>query len=619
MIGQEHIETTLQNAILTGKVSHAYLFCGPRGTGKTTTARILAKALLCEKAPTDHPDGTCLACRQIADGIHPDVYELDAASRTGVENVREEIIGRVQFAPTQGAYKVYIIDEVHMLSTPAFNALLKTLEEPPSHVKFILCTTDPHKVPATIQSRCQRFDFRRLSEELIIKRLEYICQNEGYSFEPEALGLIAQRCAGGMRDAIGSLEQVAVFARGDVTLEAATSMLGEASAEQLFLIGSLIAQRDVAACFAWVAGFTQSGSDIARFASDLSVHVRNLYVAAVMGDDPSLPELLQTDTAGTQQYREQAQVFGSIDRLAYILEVLGELNSQLRTAANPRLALEIALTRLARPDADLTLGSLAARVAVLEAQQQQGVALGVDEAPVRSFAVPAKKAAEPAKIAVDPAAAAVAPVATATQPAATAGGVLVGDEPGFIVTQESVVEPLDDVPAGHEGAAEAGPLTQEMARGLLQQVKQALTKAKKLSVVAFLGEATAFVDPKGQGLVFELPSDAAFARQNLERADNRELVSELLEHAYGAPLAVSYVLGTLKSQASKGSPAPVPEPEPEPEPEPVLEPAAEPAAEPVAPRQEEEQAAPEQNSSLSFEEMLSASFGTNVQIDEVGR
>ena len=184
VVGQEHVTNTLANAVAGGEVAHAYLFCGPRGTGKTTNARLLAKALLCEHGPTAQPDGSCPQCLEIAEGTHPDVYELDAASRTGVENVREEIISRVQFAPTRGRYKVYIIDEVHMLSTAAFNALLKTLEEPPAHVVFVMCTTDPHKVPETIQSRCQRFDSRRFSIAEICSYLQRICVGEGFSAQP---------------------------------------------------------------------------------------------------------------------------------------------------------------------------------------------------------------------------------------------------------------------------------------------------------------------------------------------------------------------------------------------------------------------------------------------------
>ena len=224
VVGQQHIVSTLEHAVAEGRLSHAYLFCGPRGTGKTTMARILAKALLCEKSDAARaqgasgcmPDGTCPECEAIAAGTHPDVYELDAASRTGVDNVREEIINSVSFAPVRGAYKVYIIDEVHMLTTAAFNALLKTLEEPPSHVIFVLCTTDPQKILETILSRCQRFDFHRISNEDIVGRLRYICEREGFVFDDEALDIVAKHARGGMRDALSTLEQLSVFGDGSV-------------------------------------------------------------------------------------------------------------------------------------------------------------------------------------------------------------------------------------------------------------------------------------------------------------------------------------------------------------------------------------------------------------------
>ena len=361
VVGQEHIERTIKNAIEQDKVSHAYLFTGPRGTGKTTTARLLAKALLCEHGPTPEPDGTCDDCVMIANGEHPDVYELDAASRTGVENVREEIIGRVQFAPTRGRYKIYIIDEVHMLSTAAFNALLKTLEEPPSHVVFILATTDPQKVPETIHSRCQRFDFRRISQEALVSRLGAVCVSEGVEFEGEALDLIAHRAEGGMRNALTSLEQLIAFGEGRVTLEVAERMLGGVDTNDLAEIVRAIGTRDVAACFRWTAEFVETGADLAQFTRDLAEHARNLYVMALVGTDVPL----EVSDAVRRELASELPLFGP-DRLARLLGVLGDLSAELKTSTNPRLSFEIALTRMVRPDSDLTLEALAERVEALE-------------------------------------------------------------------------------------------------------------------------------------------------------------------------------------------------------------------------------------------------------------
>ena len=299
----------------------------------------------------------------IAVGEHPDVYELDAASRTGVENVREEIIGRVQFAPTRGRYKVYIIDEVHMLSTAAFNALLKTLEEPPSHVVFILATTDPQKVPETIHSRCQRFDFRRISTEAMVSRLGAICTAENVEFEGEALELIAHRAEGGMRNALTSLEQLIAFGDGSVTMEVAERMLGAVDSTDLADIVRTIGARDAAACFRWVAEYVETGADMAQFVANLAEHMRNMYVMAVAG-----PEVvLDVSEATRRELSEELPLFG-VDRLARLLGVLGDVAGELKTSTNPRLTFEIALTRMVRPDADVTLEALAERVETLERQ-----------------------------------------------------------------------------------------------------------------------------------------------------------------------------------------------------------------------------------------------------------
>ncbi len=379
MVGQEHIERTLRNAITQDKVSHAYLFCGPRGTGKTTTARLLAKALLCEQAPTPEPEGNCAECLAIATGEHPDVYELDAASRTGVENVREEIIGRVQFAPTRGAKKIYVIDEVHMLSTAAFNALLKTLEEPPSHVVFILCTTDPHKVPETIHSRCQRFDFQRIAAEEIVMHLGAICVAEGVEFEGTALELIAYRAEGGMRNALTMLEQAMTYGMGVVSLSTVESLVGSLDASDLAQIVNAIGRRDVAACFAWTAAYIETGADLAQFARSLAERVRTMYILSIAGLDAPA----DISDAQRSEIAEELALFGS-DRLARMLAVLGDLIAELKVSTNMRLSFEIALTRMVRPEADLTLAALAERIEELERRlaAQASVTVSPVSAPV---------------------------------------------------------------------------------------------------------------------------------------------------------------------------------------------------------------------------------------------
>ena len=383
VVGQQHIVSTLEHAVTEGRLSHAYLFCGPRGTGKTTMARILAKALLCQKAAPAReqgasgclPDGTCPECEQIAEGTHPDVYELDAASRTGVDNVREEIIGSVNFAPVRGAYKIYIIDEVHMLTTAAFNALLKTLEEPPSHVVFVMCTTDPQKIPETILSRCQRFDFHRIGNEDIVGRLRFICEQEGFAYDDEALEVVAKHARGGMRDALSTLEQLSVFGNGEVRIADARALLGEVAGSVLAEFARAIAARDVATLFALVRAQVDEGNDLMELTRDLVAHLRDVYMVRVAGARPEVVEATPEELAALT---EEAGLFEGPDRLARTLTVLDDAALEMRAAADTRLVLEIALTRLARPKADLTLEALADRLDRIEAQ----LAAGVPSAPL---------------------------------------------------------------------------------------------------------------------------------------------------------------------------------------------------------------------------------------------
>ncbi len=413
VVGQKHIVATLRNALAEGRQAHAYLFCGPRGTGKTTTARLLAKALLCEHGPTPDPDGTCEQCRQIAAGTHPDVYELDAASRTGVDNVREEIINRVAFAPTVGRYKVYIIDEVHMLSPSAFNALLKTLEEPPAHVVFVMCTTNPLKIPETVQSRCQRLEFHRIATEEIEGRLADVCAREGFAADREALELIARHSRGGMRDALSMLEQLSVFGDGAVRTADVQSVLGEVSDDALADMVRSIASRDVADCFRRVAELADRGTDIIQYARDLTAFVRDLYVVSVTG--PSA-DVLSTNNE-PDEMASLAVAAGGTDRLARMLDILGQLENRLNASLDQRLSLEVALTRMARPAGDLTVEALAERVSHLEKVVATLQAGGVVTAtPVPAPSAPAVSAASSVAPAPAPAPAAAIP----TRPASTA-------------------------------------------------------------------------------------------------------------------------------------------------------------------------------------------------------
>jgi DNA polymerase-3 subunit gamma/tau len=423
VVGQSHIERTLRNAVEDDGVAHAYLFTGPRGTGKTTTARILAKALDCEKGPTGEPDDTCEDCRLIAEGRHPDVYELDAASRTGVDAVREEIISRVNYAPTRRTWKVYIIDEVHMLSTSAFNALLKTLEEPPAHTVFILCTTHPHKVPETIHSRCQRFDFHRLSVEDIVSRLRHIADAEGVQVVDAALTLIAKHALGGMRDAITTLEQLASFTSGNIALSDVEGLLGEVDDDLLFEVADLVLRRDVAGSFRFVARLSEAGVDMTEFVKGMVQHFRDLFVVSAVGESGGAVDV--TSSALTR-LEGQATAFGG-DRLAHLLDVLARLSAELRWTADQRLAVEVALTRMARPETDLSLESLAERIAALEASAplpNTQMTTHVPDTGAVSDRAPVTQSAMPEDTLVAEAAAAPAPVPVAPSVTVSAGGAL---------------------------------------------------------------------------------------------------------------------------------------------------------------------------------------------------
>lgn len=597
VVGQQHIVSTLEHAITEGRLSHAYLFCGPRGTGKTTMARILAKALLCRNAEAARaegasgcmPDGTCEECELIAEGNHPDVYELDAASRTGVDNVREEIINSVNFAPVRGKYKIYIIDEVHMLTTAAFNALLKTLEEPPAHVIFVLCTTDPQKILETILSRCQRFDFHRIGNEDIEHRLAYVCEQEGFDYDDEALAIVARHAKGGMRDALSTMEQLSVFGNGSVHADDARSLLGEVSDQILGEFSRAIADRDVAELYGLIRAQVEEGNDLLELTRDLVAHVRDVYVACVAG---ARAELFEGGSEQAEALAAEAAAFGEhpADRLARVLTVLDDAALEMRGASDVRLVLEIACTRLARPEADLTIEALAERVARLEAMvanaavpasvaaaqaaapaasvpaaaQQPTLISGVRAAAPAASAAPAATSARQGGMPWDRGAAApaaqpapkFAAPAPAPKPVTPAPQPVAAPAPAPATAPAPKPQSNNAAQVAAAGAAETPAVEDagELQRKWAEVVER--VKAHQASYAGLLLNARATADD-GSKLTVSFPAGSTFAIKMLGRADTQSVVLPTVCAVFGRR-AVDYVLdggGTPAPQHEEHSPS----------------------------------------------------------------
>ncbi|MBM3877366.1 MAG: DNA polymerase III subunit gamma/tau [Verrucomicrobia bacterium] len=340
VVGQEHVSTTLANAIRAGRVAHAYLFCGPRGTGKTTTARIVAKALNCTGGPRADFDVADPKCVEIAEGRSLDVIEIDGASNNGVDQVRD-LRDSARFAPASSKFKIYIIDEVHMLSTAAFNALLKTLEEPPAHVKFLFATTDPEKVLPTILSRCQRFDLRRIPAALIVRHLAAIAKQEGVAIDDAALYAIARGADGGMRDAEGTLDQLISFCGNQIAEADVLSMFGLAARAQILALSGAVLAGNVEPALRELDQLAKSGKDLGRLLGDLLNHFRNLLIFQVSKGDLALLEISEAEAAALGEQSKSADAAA----LTRILEVLTDTESRLRDAASRKILLEVALLK----------------------------------------------------------------------------------------------------------------------------------------------------------------------------------------------------------------------------------------------------------------------------------
>ncbi len=557
VVGQQHVVRTLRNAVEQGKVHHAYLFVGSRGTGKTSMAKILARSLNCERGgPTVTPCGECESCLTIAAGSSIDVIEMDAASNRSVDDVRD-LRERVAYAPTGGRWKVYILDEAHMLTKEAWNAFLKTLEEPPPNTVFVLATTEAHKVMPTIADRCQRFDFQRPSLEQISEVLQRVAAAEGIEAEDAAVAMIARSASGSFRDALGTLDQLVAFGGSQVSLDSVLEMLGAADAELLFeAVDSVIAE-DPKGVLLGVEKMARSGRDPSQFARDLLAHLRHLLVTQTVGEVPNTFVVTATDSA---RLSAQASSIGAATLVRTIDELAGALTA-VREGDDARMAVEIALLKAARPDLDPSIEGLLRRIERLE----QGTRADGPAGPVTDLAPPPAAGAAtppprggppnphhpptetaPADVADEPASTQDAQPADETpapsepepspEPDPPAGGVVAGDPRGAEVppAPSTVGEAAATGPAGKE------PLDLEKIKRVWPAVLDKLRETSPALAATFEGARPVSFDEEGLKVGF--PPDSTFNKRKAEAPDKRELMADALEAVLGQRLRPGYVL-----------------------------------------------------------------------------
>ena len=499
LVGQDHISLTLKNAIGAGRIAHAYLFSGPRGTGKTSTAKILAKALNCQLGPTAEPCNECENCKKINNGSSMDVFEIDAASNRGIDEIRD-LRETVKFAPVDGRYKVYIIDEVHMLTTEAFNALLKTLEEPPSHVVFILATTESHKIPATIHSRCQRYDFRRIGLPEMVARLRDVADGSGIEVEQAALELIASHADGGMRDALSILDQCAVMDEGGVTVANVRSMLGLVGYEWLWRLTDALAERKPQDLLVTLDELLAHGKDARQVLTELAQYLRIIMLFQAAPDMTGLvPE------GQKEKLIEQAKALSPED-VTRILAILHQGGNEARWAAEPRFAVEMALlSACRRHEAGEGHEQLVARIDALEAKIAKLLQGGAGE-----FSQP--------------------------RAAATPNSTL--SAPPFKENRQSVQKPEQTMQPSTVQTEK--PLPGDLA-GVWKQLLQGLIQGGKRSVHACVAQGRLVALNDQQATV---QFAAAFPKERTEKVDYKELVEQALLQITGRKVALYCILGT---------------------------------------------------------------------------
>ncbi|HRB14534.1 MAG TPA: DNA polymerase III subunit gamma/tau [Nitrospira sp.] len=545
VIGQSHVVQTLMNSIATKRIAHAFLFSGTRGVGKTTVARILAKALNCEQGPTGTPCNTCSNCQEITQGTSVDVVEIDGASNTSVDDVRE-IRENVKFTPFRGQYRVYIIDEVHMLSNSAFNALLKTLEEPPSHVVFIFATTEIHKIPATILSRCQHYNFRRISKAEIVQRLRHVADQDGLTIEDRSLMALARASEGSMRDGLSLLDQIIAFGGNTIRHEDLEALLGAVPQERVRAMVEAVIQQDSAKALQVIAALLDQGHDVRAYCADLVEYVRNMLVAAVVPSGPELRSLIEATEEDLTQLARDAERF-TVEQLQELFRMYAAAEDSLRVSAHPRFALETAAVRATRLLRTAEVQPASSRLAVqpekpaadrrivtqTPAQTQDkatpspapvvkttGVKVSQDNVAKTSAAggstPKAPSVAPPREVAAPPArTSAVAPSAPVVPPASAAP-----------VQQEPKVT----------SAAEASAVAVEVN---WEQFQEAVS-TNHPNIAPFL-EMGRLVKIEGGLITLGFAKQATTARSMLEKEDNLQAMAALGESLYGCAVRIRIV------------------------------------------------------------------------------
>jgi len=521
LVGQDPIRTTLERAVATNRVAHAYLFAGPRGSGKTTTARLVAKAMNCAKRREGEaePCNDCPSCLEITAGTSMDVLEIDGASNRGIEEIRN-LRENVKYAPSGGKSKVYIIDEAHQLTDFAWNALLKTLEEPPEHVRFVFATTEPLEVPDTIASRCQVFEFRRLRAEELVRHLMVVAKAEGAKLEDEAAVLIARASEGSVRDALSRLDQALSVSPDGVTASVVAQALGLAGLDAYFELGEALASRDPKAALETLDRLHDRGMDVEEVADGLTHHLRQLLLVAV---DPSLVRLIDAAPTDRERYAAQAARFQAND-LSAMLALLLETRGQLRRAEAPRVLLEVCLVELCTLPSASDVGSLIGRLEALEAR--------LGGAPAPAPAPRAKPEARTTEAAAPPRRASESPARVAESPARAS---------------ESPVRPADPPPPAERTAAIEPAAEGDAVIRWRQAVDR--VKERKLLLGTCLEEGF-FLGIAGSNVRVALSPEHAFHRAMLEMKENREILNQEFERLYGRGVTLVCV---SSDQAVSGS------------------------------------------------------------------